>query len=444
MFIFYNAIQLLLLVIFLPLIILKVAFTTKYRQRVWDRLGLRLPSMNRDRASGPRIWIHALSVGEVISSVPLVREMRRRFPEWVIIYSASTATGERTARRKLGDITDFIISFPVDIFWSVQRVIKKVKPDLFIIIETDLWPNLLSELSRRGIPILLLNGRISESSFKRYKTFSWFFRPMFSLINYFAMQSGEDEEKMIKLGMVRQRIRSIGNLKFDQEPVASCEEEMEQLRQTLHMLTKRRVFIAGSTHEGEEEIILSAYSKLLSAYPDLFLLVAPRDPGRADAVKKLAQSAGLNMHKKSELSLLAADRKVQAVVLDTLGELSKLYALATVAFVGGSLVPERGHNILEVAAHSKPVLFGPHMEDFKEAATAFMKNGSGFMVANEYDLATTLGRILSDPAFAHECGSKALQIIEESKGAVGRAVDLISKTIGEQAVMAGNYNERHK
>ncbi len=433
MFILYNAIQLLLLVIFLPFIIVKVAFTTKYRQRVWDRLGLCLVPMDTGTGSRPRIWLHALSVGEVISSVALVNEMRRRFPEWVIIYSTSTATGERTAQQKLGGTVDFLITYPLDLFWSVHRVIKGVRPDLFVMVETDLWPNMLKGLSRRGTPILLLNGRISDASCRYYKKFSLFFHPVFSLINYFAMQSREDEEKIIQLGVSPQKIQSIGNLKFDQEPVASCEEEMEQLRKTLHMLCESRAFIAGSTHEGEEEIILSAYSKLLSAYPDLFLLVAPRDPGRADAVKKLAETHGFDMYKKSELPLLAEDRKVQTVVLDTLGELSKLYALATVAFVGGSLVPERGHNILEVAAHSKPALFGPHMEDFKEVATALMKKGSAFMVNNENELAATLGLILSDPAFSQECGSKALEIIEENKGAVGRALDLIVRALPERA-----------
>lgn len=429
MFILYNVLQLTFIFIFLPFILLKIAFTPKYRQRALSRLGLHLPSMDAVDDSGPRIWIHALSVGEVMSSAALVREMRRRFPDWVIIYSTSTATGAGIARQKLGDTVDHLITYPLDLFWSVRQVVKSVRPDLFVLIETDLWPNMLGALSRRGTPIILLNGRISESSFSYYKRFSLFFCPIFSLIDKFAMQSRADEERMLQLGIIPQKIHSIGNLKFDQEGVQIAEKEIKDLRRTLHIPPESNIFIAGSTHAGEEEIILSAYGNLIFTYPDLFLLLAPRNPGRADEVKRLVQSAGFDTYKRTELPALPESNKVQVVVLDTLGELSKLYALATVAFVGGTLVPERGHNVLEVAAHARPALFGPHIEDFKEAATALIKRGGGYMVNNEDELVAALRLILADSSQAQKAGERAFQVIEENRGAVEKAIDLISKTI---------------
>jgi 3-deoxy-D-manno-octulosonic-acid transferase len=429
MFILYNLLQLAFVIIFLPFILLKIAFTPKYRQRALSRLGLHLPSMDAGDDPGPRIWIHALSVGEAMSSAALVREMRRRFPDWVIIYSTSTATGAGIARQKLGDTVDHLITYPLDLFWSVRKVVKSVRPDLFVLIETDLWPNMLGALSRRGTPIILLNGRISESSFSYYKRFNLFFCPIFSLIDKFAMQSRADEERMLQLGIIPQKIHSIGNLKFDQEGVQIGEKEIKDLRRTLHIPPESKIFIAGSTHAGEEEIILSAYGNLIFTYPDLFLLLAPRNPGRADEVKRLVQSAGFDTYKRTELPALPESNKVQVVVLDTLGELSKLYALATVAFVGGSLVPERGHNVLEVAAHARPALFGPHIEDFKEAATALIKRGGGYMIKNGDELVAALRLILADSSQAQKAGGMAFQVIEENRGAVSRAVDLISKTI---------------
>ena len=428
MFTLYNVLQLTFIFIFLPFILLKIAFTPKYRQRILNRLGLHLPSMDAVDDSGPRIWIHALSVGEVMSSIALAREMRRRFPDWVIIYSTSTATGAGIARQKLGDTVDHLITYPLDLFWSVRQVVKSVRPDLFVLIETDLWPNMLGALSRRGTPIILLNGRISDASFNNYKRFSLFFCPIFSLIDKFAMQSRADEERMLELGIIPQRIHSIGNLKFDQEGVQIGEKEIKDLRRTLHIPPESKIFIAGSTHAGEEEIILSAYGNLIFTYPDLFLLLAPRNPGRADEVKRLVQSAGFDTYKRTELPALPESNKVQVVVLDTLGELSKLYALATVAFVGGSLAPERGHNVLEVAAHAKPVIFGPHTEDFKEAATALIRKGGGYMVSNENELVNILELILSNDVLAQKAGERAFQVIEENRGAVEKAVDLVSET----------------
>jgi len=428
MFILYNILQLTFLTICLPIILLKIAFTPKYRQRIFNRLGLRIPPMNTIDSSGPRIWIHALSVGEVMSSIALVREIRQRFPDWVIIYSTSTATGAGIARQKLGDMVDYLITYPLDLFWSVRQVVKDIRPDLFVLIETDLWPNMLGAISRRGTPIILLNGRISDASFNNYKRFSLFFGPIFSLIDKFAMQSRADEERMIELGISPRKIFRIGNLKFDQEGVQVGEKETGKLRRNLHIPPGSKVFIAGSTHAGEEEIILSAYGKLILTYPDLFLLLAPRDPGRADDVKGLAQSAGLDAYKKTELPGLPESNTVRIVVLDTLGELSKLYALATVAFIGGSLVPKRGHNVLEVAAHAKPVVFGPHTEDFKEAATALIRKGGGYMVNSANELVNILEIILSNDVLAQKSGERAFQVIEENRGAVEKAIDLISGT----------------
>ncbi len=430
MLLIYNVLQGVFLVVFSPIIIIKVLLTPKYRRRIWERLGFGVPSLPAG-SSRPRIWVHALSVGEVISSVAFIEEMRRQFPDAAIVLSTSTATGAATAHQKLGDTVNLLITYPLDLLWSVRRVISRVRPDVFLLVETDLWPNLLSELSRQGKPVILLNGRISDASHKRYKKLRFFFAPVFSRISYFAMQSAHDEMKLVDLGVDSTRVWTIGNLKFDQAGGEISQQGIETLRDALRIAPERRVFVAGSTHKGEEEIVLAAYGKVLRACPDLFLLLAPRDPKRADAVKRLSKDAGLEICKKTELPTLPRDVRLHGLVLDTIGELSRLYALASAAFVGGSLVNERGHNVLEVAAHAKPVLFGPHTEDFRDATAALLERDGGDLVHDADELAASLTAILTDPDLARRKGEVAFQLVKENRGSVAKAIDLVASVLGD-------------
>ncbi|MFH1146433.1 MAG: 3-deoxy-D-manno-octulosonic acid transferase [Pseudomonadota bacterium] len=407
----------------------KVACTPKYRRRVFKRLGFGLPPIN-DGGTGPRIWIHALSVGEVISSVALSKAIRARFPGCTLVYSTSTMTGESVAATMLGGWADAFVVYPLDLIWPVCRVVDRIRPDIFLLIETDLWPNMLRQLSRRGKPVILINGRISEGSYRNYKLFRFFFQRVFSFITCFAMQSRKDEGKLLDMGISSERVVSIGNLKYDQARQDTGEDRGD-LSEIRRICQGRNVFIAGSTHDGEEEIILSALEQLRQRQPGLLLILAPRDPNRADAIKDLASKVGFRAHKRTELKALPEATPVNAIILDTLGELSGLYGLAIAAFVGGSLVPERGHNVLEVAAHARPVLFGPHMEDFKEAAGALINGGGGFLVNNAEDLVSILDSLLANEGFADKHGQNAYRIVEQNRGAVDRAVDLISKVLGD-------------
>lgn len=303
-----------------------------------------------------------------------------------------------------------------------------IRPDIFVLVETDFWPNLLYRLSKNKCQIILLNGRISDSSFKLYQRFRFFFGPMFARINLFAMQSAVDEAKLAGLGVSSEKIYRTGNLKFDQETTCSPAQAamIEEITAVLLSDPARKIFVAGSTHKGEEEIIFQALRKLMSEYPHLFLVIAPRNVDRAKEILELAQSQGLKAFRRTRI---APDliKSSQVMVLDTLGELSYLYSVSTVAFVGGSLVPERGHNILEAAAYAKPVLFGPHMEDFHEAAAALL-SGGGFMVRDADSLADKLERLLADDGFRKAQGEKAQAFVEENKGAVKKAVDLVLRT----------------
>lgn len=430
MFILYNLLQVILLLLLFPFIAVKIACTPKYRQRILGRLGFRLSPVS-DTGAGPRIWVHALSVGEVISSVAFTRAIRNRFPTCTLVYSTSTLTGASVAVQLLQKYVDSFVVYPLDLLWSVRRVINGIRPDIFILIETDLWPNMVRGLYRRGKPIILVNGRISDSSYRNYRRFRFFFREIFSLVSYFAMQSGDDEAKLRDMGVDARRIIPVGNLKFDQAQNSVQQRTPRDLSDVMRICCGRKVFIAGSTHKGEEEAILSELKKLLATRPSLFVIIAPRNPDRADGVKAIASRLGFLACKRTELGTLPSGISLDAIVLDTLGELSSLYGLAVAGFVGGSLVPERGHNILEVAAHAKPVFFGPHIDDFAEAARALSSRGGGFLVNSAEELVSRLDALLADEESAKRHGENGFRIVEENRGAVDRAVDLISRALGE-------------
>ncbi|HCC54308.1 MAG TPA: 3-deoxy-D-manno-octulosonic acid transferase, partial [Desulfobulbaceae bacterium] len=277
---FYNLILTVGVIVFAPLLFVKVILTPKYRSRVGKRLGCVLGESPCGVYSGwPRIWVHALSVGEVASVRNLVQELRRNYPQGVILFSSATRAGESFSRIVLAEQVDDFISFPLDLSWSVKRLISWARPDLFVLVETDFWLNFLRELNRRDIPCLLVNGRVSESSLGRYRRFCWFFQPLFNSFQALAMQTEQDAVSLRQLGVDPTRLAVLGNLKYDAALSGSCINKSHDL-DILQIPPQALVWVAGSTHRGEEEIIFNAFQALAHSFPTLFLIVAPRNVER--------------------------------------------------------------------------------------------------------------------------------------------------------------------
>ena len=417
MFFLYNIISFLLLPVLLPLLLVAFGCRRKYRHRLPARLGRGLGRIRRSGRPGPpTLWVHALSVGEVTSAVPLLRALRARYPEARLLFSVTTATGRMVADRQLKGIADAVFDGPVDFLPVVNRFLDNLEPDLYILVETDFWPNLLHCLRRRKIPALLVNGRISAGSMRRYRRGRAFFLPMFHCFTKMAMQTVADRDGMLALGVAARRLPILGNLKFAGQPPAS-DSPLAAL-----LPGGRRVLVAGSTHDGEEGAIIDGYQRLRQIYGDLYLVIVPRDPQRAAAIASMATIAGLAPRLRSTLP--DGDHK-DLLIVDTIGELLGFYALAALAFVGGSLVAKGGHNPVEPAGCGVPVLFGPHMEDFSEIAALLLEAGAATRVGDANDLVEAVTTLLDDPSLLAAMGSRAREVVLAHNDVVDRHLQLI-------------------
>ena len=347
---------------------------------------LRMPSLRRLRrrlvpavpAGEPRgrnIWIHALSVGEVISALPLVRALKNVYPSEEIFFTVTTSQGEEIARRELATHVKEIRVMPLDFWWATRRIIREIKPKLFLLIETDLWPGLLHFMKQRGTTTLLLNGRISPRTLNSYSKAPMFARRMYKNIDLCLMQTELDRERLLQIGVEPQKLKVTGNVKFDHEWLGMTGEERLRLRRELHLLPGDKVWVAGSTHQGESSAVLDVFAKLLPRIPDLKLIIAPRRLEEALEIYREADAKGLTPALKTKISSRPTSYRV--LILDTMGELRKLYGIACVSFVGGSLLPFGGHNLLEPASFGCPVLFGPHTQDFDLMSELLVEAGGG-------------------------------------------------------------------
>jgi 3-deoxy-D-manno-octulosonic-acid transferase len=399
---------------------------------VRERLGLgRHPA-----PAAPCGWIHAVSVGEAIAAGPLVEGLRRRWPHLPLVVSTVTETGARLVRERYDGLAEHRY-FPLDLPGAARRVIASLRPAFFIGMETELWPNVLRTLAGGGVPTMIANGRLSDRSFRRYRVVRTAMRPVLAQVTVFAMQSAEDARRMIALGAPAERVVVTGNLKHDPLPDPAGVADLWQ--RLLGLAPGRPVWIAGSTHRGEEEAVLQAHRTLLAERPDLALVLAPRHPERVDEVMALVTSRGLRSVRRSALpegtpsrrtreSADTVDPAVPAViVLDTVGELAQLYSIADVVFVGGSLAPLGGHNMLEPALRGKPVLFGPHTSNFREVATLLLDEGGGQMVGDAGELARELRRLLADPARRARVGAAARAAATSRHGAAPATLELVAR-----------------
>ena len=421
MLILYNALQILVLTVVGPLLFVKAILTEKYRRHLPRRLGRGL-ALQLANCSGvaPRIWIHALSVGEVASSHALVKALRIAFPDVNLFFSTTTAAGAAFAKSTLGNQVDYFIPFPLDILPCVNKFLDLVDPDLFLLVETDFWPNFLSGLDKRKVPAVLVNGRISRSSFERYHRLRLFFRPLFDAFAAICMQTVEDVERMVALGVSAKRVKALGNLKYEAAGLEPVGGEIE--REDLGISSDRRVWAAGSTHSGESEMVLRVHKRLEEDFPGLLLLLAPRQVARGEALAALAQSEGLAVARRSQGGGALTS---SVLLLDTIGELSGSYRLCEVAFVGGSLVPKGGHNPLEPAFFARPVLFGSHMEDFIEVSSDLVQVGGALWVAGEEELYQRLKGLLANDDLRREMGEKSTSLVAKHIGVTARHVELV-------------------
>lgn len=416
---FYNVALLAVLILGAPFWLWRMATTEKYREGIRERLG-RVPKRlcpDRLRADGrPVLWLHAVSVGEVLAVSRLVAELERAFPAHRLLVSTTTRTGQALARQRFGE--ERVFYCPLDLPWAVRAYLDALRPAMLILAETEFWPNLLSGCFRRGVPVAVVNARISDRSWPRYRALRWLWRPFLSRLSLVLAQSELDAARLRAIGCAAERVSVGGNLKFD----VRAAEESEAVRRLRGQAAGWRVVVAGSTLEGEEAALIEAWPQLLAIDPNLVLVLAPRHPERFPAVAALLEASGCAWLRRSEWR-----REIQAgeiLLLDTIGELASVYSLASVAFVGGSLVSAGGHNPLEPAQFGVPVVIGPSYENFR-AIVEDLRGHDAIRIAAKGDFADAVTGLLRDFSAAKAMGERAREVFERQAGATARSVAAI-------------------
>jgi 3-deoxy-D-manno-octulosonic-acid transferase len=418
----YNILLTFLLILASPYVLLRSLVQKRFREALPQRMGFfETPSFK-----GP-IWVHAASVGEVFCSVPVLKRVKKEFSRARIVLTTMTSTGNKTAKTHLPE-ADQVLFIPMDHPLFVRRTIEKIQPSILLIAETELWPNLLRLCGKKRIPIVLFNGRISQKSFQRYVFFKFFFKECLKYISLFLMQTEEDRTRIIEIGADPQKTSVVGNLKFDQTFPNFSLEAMDKMAKALGLHKREKVFIAGSTHSGEEEILISLHKELKKTDPHLVLILAPRHLERLDEVEKILRKESEAWVRKSSQPPGAGGsvQKVPDVILlDTMGELMTIYSLGTLVFVGGSLVPIGGHNPLEPLFHKKCVLFGPYMFNFLEISQRLIEAGGAIQVSGKEELSSQLRRLLLDELARKEVGERGYQFLQKHQGATARMFEEI-------------------
>lgn len=418
----YNILQILLFpFLILPLIAL-VLLAPKYRVRILQGLGFGLPPVTKTNKEQKTIWIHAISAGEVTSALPLISELRQTLPDSTLIFSVSTTEGTEVAKKLFHEKINHFIPFPYDILPVINRLLKRIEPDLFIQVETGFWPNILAACKRKDIPTLLVNGRISDKSLKSYQRFSFFFRPLFASFQTLSMQTEKDRQHLIQLGIKQTQIKNLGNLKFD-APLYANTERNQPL--SFSIPENKTLMVAGSTHEGEEEILLQSYKELKISFPDLYLIIAPRTVSRGQAIQHLAQQMDLTANCRSRINAGGKD----LFILDTIGDLNSVYSHAQLAFIGGSLVAKGGHNPIDAAVFSIPVLFGPHMEAFLEISDELILTGGASRIQTQAELTAKVRTLLQSNELSVEYGTSAKRYILSKQGVTRNHLILIQEML---------------
>ncbi|MDH7600884.1 MAG: 3-deoxy-D-manno-octulosonic acid transferase [Armatimonadota bacterium] len=420
-FLIYNLIILFLSPAIVIFILWRILVTKKSAYSWRDQLGfVRLPDLPSDK---PRIWIHAVSVGESVAGAGVVAQLKRIVSEAVVIVSTTTHTGQEMARKCIAG-ADAFFYYPFDLLPSVELAVSRTRPSVFASIDTEIWPNLRHVLRRRGIPNAVINGTVSDKTMRGARLLPWLYRWTFSNIDLFCMQSAEDAERIIALGADPSRVRVTGNCKADEAEGPLSDEDRSKLRESLKLPADARVVVAGSTNPGEDQPVLEAFAAARRVYPDLRLIVAPRQIERKREIRELALGLGLSCGFRSQPETVTGNEDV--IVLDTFGELSRVYAIADAAFVGGSLIRKGGHSILQPISQGKPVLFGPHTFKQRDIVNQAKRAGVGFEVSDAQSLAGELVRLLGDRQLLDGIGRRCAELIAANAGASIRTAEALA------------------
>ena len=429
MYLLYSLLLTFGFVLLLPRFILDAFRNGKYVTGLGQRLG-RLPWINFENQRV--IWLHCVSVGEARAAQALVHALRERLPGFSLVVSTTTVTGQQLAREIFGNRAAAVFYFPIDWGWTVRRALRAVRPTAVLVMETELWPRLFRECRRKKIPVALVNGRISDKSFGRYKTIRFFIRRVLNDLSLALMQSDQDASRIRHLGLDEKRVMVSGNLKFDSAHAEFDPPLTEELRLRFRIDGKRPLIVAASTHADEEAIALEAFAEVRSSHPAARLLVAPRHPERFKEVAALLTQSGLSWVSRSAPET-SQDGDRDVVLLDTIGELKSVYPLAELVFVGGSIALRGGHNVLEPAAHGVCTITGPHMQNFAAITKALLDEKALIQLQGRAnvaaELASVISQLLSDDAARRELGARAQSVCARNRGATEKTVELISQML---------------
>jgi len=422
MYFFYSLLLLIYLLIYIPVYFVKIKLLRGESLFLRERLGRRLRGDGTQRQS---LWIHAVSVGEVLSLQNLIKKIKEKHPGWTIHFSTLTNTGMRMAKEKLVD-ADNIFFVPLDFKHVVRKFLKTLRPSVFVLAESELWPNLLREAKRKTKGVLLINGRISSRSFKRYSRFKFVAKKILKNIDLFLVQTEKDKENLERIGVNSGVVEVARNLKSEINLPLLTEDDLLRLKSDLSIPATKRVIVAGSTRKGEEKELIEAYSKAKSIKENLLLILAPRHPERFDEVERICQDFPFKVMRRTRIS---PDEQWDILILDTIGDLAHFYALSDVSFVGGSLVPWGGQNLLEPAFYKKPIFFGPHMENFAFLAEKFVQSGAARIINENKDLVEMF--LARDEKSLEKMGKSAKETLDSLQGATEKTVKAIEAMMAD-------------
>jgi 3-deoxy-D-manno-octulosonic-acid transferase len=428
MYYLYNLILTFLLVLLLPVWLIILLSGRKYRAGFKQKTGFLPVALKEKIKSFARkpVWFHAVSVGETIAVSDLVKEFKYKYPEYPVVFTTVTFTGQEIAKKRLGEIAT-IFYFPYDIGFITRKVIEIIDPCLVVIVETEIWPNFAANLYKKNIPLLLINGRLSPKSYRNYK----FFKPLVSIVlkyfSRFLMQTDLDAKRIIDIGADKDKVDITGNLKYDIKKAFTF-DQVEDLKNELCLTDADKVIIAGSTHSGEESIILDVFLKLCRDIHDLKLIIVPRHPERYDEVINILDSSKVSFCRRS---LKNSFKEAPVFLLDTMGELSGFYSIADVAFIGGSIIEKGGHNPLEPAVYSKPVVIGPHTFNFHEITKYMVEAGAAIQFNDQEQLYSVLSALLTDNSYYEKAQVSCKKVFEANRGATERTLHVIATYLNE-------------
>lgn len=414
----YNAAAYIAAGVMSPYVAWRAFANPEYRDGMAQKLGYSIP-----RHADRTIWIHAVSVGEALAAEGLVREIRKRAPGRKIVLSVTTPTGRDVAGKKMSDVAE-IVYFPFDLRGAARRAVSAINPAVFVMVDTEIWPNVIWASEAAGARVAMVNGRISDRSYPRYRKMKWFFREVLENVDLFLMQGEADAERITDMGAPESRVSAAGNMKFDGLGVNVSERDREDMRRSLGLGMDEKVIFLGSVHEGEEAAIRAALA-VMSGAPGVRLVIAPRRIGDIGWIERALEGSGTRAVRKTAMPDSPPMDPSVTPVIDTFGELARLYAVADVVFVGGSMIPHGGQNPLEPAAHGVAVVFGPSMSNFRDASSALIQAGAAWMVPDEKELARLMTELVSDDKKRARAGEAGREVVRKNRGVTARIAEKI-------------------